>query len=91
MKYLKIKDNVDLSQLELLGFYFDGESYIYNIDNDRFILINNENKNLDIHYLVFAEELKIKNKYSEVSIISKIPEIILTLYIAGFLETYEED
>ena len=77
---LKIKDNVDLKELEKFGFYLEGNTYSYDIGKrkrlaiciiDRIILKPNLNR------------WNIKNKYL-------VDRIIFNMAISGIVEKVEE-
>lgn len=80
MKYLKIKDNVDLKELEEFGFkelhYVNGIVYGY---DERHYMWN---------FRIVAEDRKIK--FNQLSVENRMPAIIYDLIKADMVEVVEE-
>lgn len=81
---LKIKDNVDLKELEKYGFEKDGYSYYYD-----FIPYNEDNGNGQ-YILVDIKIRKIDLDYIDLEYFGKAVELLYDLIKANLVEKVEE-
>lgn len=78
---LKIKDNVDLKELEKLGFIEEYGEYFYNFK---------DYSRIDYSYLFIDYEKRIFTDYVEYEHIDKMTELLFDLIQAGYVEKIEE-
>lgn len=86
---LKIKEEVDLSKLELLGFYLEGNTYKYNISKNKCVAICKINREIIRPELPIITS-RIKNIFTSNKPYRELSKIMWQLDGLEFIEESEE-